>query len=432
MIHALCSAKLCGVNASPSLLALWFIAPSLLASDWPQWRGPDRTGVLRDPTVRIEKISANPKVLWQVDVGPGQASPVVSGGVLVLMDGVDGQETVHALDALTGKEKWRAVVGPMVEFQNAYGEGPRCTPLVDGDRVYVQSCGGEFRCLSLADGKVLWGFSFEKQYGAVWFGNKSPDPGSKETASRRHGNNGSAVVDGDRIFVPVGSPTKGTLVAFDKKTGKELWAAGSDNTAYSSLMVGTLGGVRQVVHFTADALMGVDAASGKVLWREPLRTGAKRHVATPVLDGDTVTVASTSIGTIRFRIAQKAGEWKAERLWENLAIKTVIGTPTQVGPNLFTIGPGSKCDLVCLDAASGVEKWKESGLGDYASLTAINDSLLVLDSTGELRVVRVSDSKYEELGRAHFAGKTWASPAYAAGRLFVKDGTKLTAVQLLP
>jgi outer membrane protein assembly factor BamB len=348
------------------------------------------------------------------------------------MDGADGNEVVHCLEMASGKELWKVVVGPMVEFQNAYGEGPRCTPLVDAGLVYAQSCGGEFKCLSLKDGALVWGFSFGEKYGATWFGNKSPDPGSKETAARRHGNNGSAAIDGDRILVPVGSPTKGTLIAFDKKTGKELWAAGADNTAYSSVMVGTLAGVRQAVHLTGDALMGVDIATGKVLWREPLKTGAKRHVATPIIDGDTVTVTSTSIGLIRFRVVKQAGEFQLKRDWENMEMKVVIGSPTQVGKYLYSPGPGSKCDLVCVDAATGQTKWKEAGLGDYASVTAVNDSLLVLDSTGELRMVRASSEKYEELGRAHFIGKTWASPAYSDGKLYLRDASKLVAVSLVP
>lgn len=415
-----------------SLAVSALVSSTLQAADWPQWRGPDRSGSVREVGLKLERLSSEPKVLWQLEVGPGQSSPVVARGVLVYMDGVEGQEVAHGVEAATGKALWKTAVGPMVEFQNSYGEGPRCTPLIDEDRVYVQSCGGEFKCLGLKDGKELWGVSFEKQFEAPWLGNKSKDPSAKETASRRHGNNGSAVVDGDRVLVPVGSPTKGTLVAFDKKTGKQLWAAGDDNTAYSSVMVGTLAGVRQAVHLTADALMGVDVSSGKVLWREALKTGAKRHVATPVIDGDTVTVASTSIGTLRFRIAQVGGQWRAERAWENLGVKTVIGSGIQMGKSFFTLGSGSKCDLICLDAATGQEKWKEAGLGDYASLTGVNDSILVLDSSGELRLVRASESKYEELGRAHFVGKTWASPAFSDGRLYAKDATKLVAVQLVP
>lgn len=425
------SVKGWSVNSTPLIaLTLSLISLTLHGADWPQWRGPARSGVIKDAGHSLKELSQEPKVVWEIPVGPGQASPVVAQGRLIFLDGIEGQETAHCVDVSTGKEIWKVAVGPMVEFQNAYGEGPRCTPLIDGDRVYVQSCGGEFRCLALADGKAVWGFSFGKDYGATWFGNKNPDPESKETASRRHGNNGSAVIDGDRIYVPVGSPSKGTLVAFDKMTGKALWSAGNDNTAYSSVMVATLAGVKQVVHFTADALMGVEASSGKILWREPLKTGAKRHVATPLIDGDTVTVASTSIGTIRFAISQTNGSFTAKKMWENAQMKVVIGSPIQVGENLFSPGPGAKCDLVCLDAKSGEEKWKEGGLGDYASITAVNDSLLVLDSTGELRLVSATNAGYKELGRCHFVGKTWASPAYANGQLFVKDGSKLVAVNL--
>ena len=424
------------MKVSP-LLALALIFPAVssrlaLGADWPQWRGPARAGVVSDPKHQITKLPQEPKPLWEIAVGPGQASPIATQNKLLFMDGVAGKEVLHCLDATNGKELWQTEIGPMVEFQNAYGEGPRCTPLVDGDRVYAQSCGGEFRCLSLKDGKQIWATSFSENYGATWFGNKSPDPEAKETASRRHGNNGSAVVDGDRVFVPVGSPKKGTLVAFDKLTGKELWTAGQDNTAYSSVMVATLAGTRQAVHLTADALMGVDAQSGKILWREPLKTGAKRHVATPVIDGDTVTVTSTSIGTIRFEITRSGGEFSAKRKWENPTMKVVISSPIQVGQSLFSPGPGNRCDLVCLNATTGEERWREPGLGDYASLTAINDALLVLDSTGELRLVAASEAGYKELGRSHFVGKTWASPAYADGTLFVRDGSKLLALQIAP
>jgi len=417
---------------APFILSLVFAHStlSLAAADWPQWRGPTRSGAVSDPAHELRELSSEPNILWEIPIGPGQASPVVSSGRLIFMDGIDGQETAHCLDPKSGKEIWRAVVGPMVEFQNAYGEGPRCTPLVDEGRVYVQSCGGEFRCLSLQDGHQIWAVSFGSDYGATWFGNKNPDPESKETAARRHGNNGSAVVDGNSIFVPVGSPTKGTLVAFDKKTGKELWAAGNDNTAYSSVMAATLAGVRQAVHLTGDALMGVDATTGKILWREPLKTGAKRHVATPVIDGDTVTVTSTSIGTIRFKISQKEGEFSAQRAWENSQMKVVISSQVQVGQNLFSPGQGNKCDFVCLNAVTGEERWREPGLGDYASITAVNNALLILDSTGELRLAGATDTGYRELGRAHFIGKTWASPAYSNGQLFARDGTKLVAVQL--
>jgi outer membrane protein assembly factor BamB len=334
------------------------------------------------------------------------------------------------VDLATGKPLWTTPVAPMVEFQNKYGEGPRSTPLIEDDRVYVQSCSGEFRCLNLADGKTRWRVNFEKDYGATFLGNKSNDPEAKETASRRHGNNGSAAIDGNRIFVPVGSPKGATLVCFDKMTGKELWRAGNDNTAYSSVVVATLAGTRQVVHFTADALMGVAVENGKILWREPLKTGAKRHVCTPVISGDSVTVSSSSIGTIKFKISRKGAEYAAERAWENKRLKTVIGTPVVYGKLLFTLGPGDRTDLVCVDFETGKELWAQSGSNDYASLEIINDKLVALESSGELLLVKASGEGYQELGRLQVSGKTWASPAYSDGKLIVKDDKNVTAFSL--
>ncbi len=420
------------MKLSLPLLALLALNTSAFSvADWPQWRGPNRDGVVVDPKHKLTALPTDPKVLWKIAATDGHASPVIAGGKLVYLDGQDGQETAHCVDAATGKKLWSAAVGPLVEFSN-YGSGPRCTPIIDGDRVYAQSGGGEFRCLALADGRTLWHLSFAKDYGVTFLGNRSADPAAKETASRRHGHNGSGVIDGDRIFVPVGSVNGGTLVAFDKKTGKELWRAGSDNTAYSSLIVGTLAGARQVVHLTGDALMGVDVATGKILWREPVKTGAKRHACTPLLADDTVTITSTSIGTIRFGVTKSGSEFKLTKVWENTACKTVIGTPTLVGKYLYTVGPGQKTALTCLDFATGKEMWAQPGLADYASITAVNDKLLVHNSNGELILVNANPKKYEELGRTQVCGKTWASPAYADGKLYVKDGANVFAVVIAP
>ena len=420
------------MNTSSTVLCatLILLTAASRADDWPQWRGLHRDAVVTDKSHPLDKLPADPKVLWKIDAGPGQSSPVLAGNKLVFLDGKDGQETAHCLDAATGKAIWNMPIAPMVAFQNAYGEGPRCTPLIDGDRVYVQSCSGEFRCLALADGKILWKVSFGSDYGVPFLGNKSNSPEANQTASRRHGNNGSAVIDGDRIFVPVGSPKDGTLIAFDKKTGKELWHAGEDNTAYSSVMVATLAGVLQAVHFTADALMGVDAANGKILWRIPLKTGAKRHVCTPIISGDTVTVASTSIGTLKFHIVKDGLGLKAEQAWAALPIKTVIGTPVLSGKDLYTLGAGDRADLVCLDFDTGNKLWAQPGFGDYASLIAINDKILALNSIGELILLKASPAKYEELARTQICAKTWASPAYADGRIYVKDDAHLTALAL--
>ena len=410
------------------LLAVAFTF-SATAGDWPQWRGPARDG--HASAVKLDALPKEAKTLWSVPVGVGQSSPVIVAGKVIYLDDQGGQETAHCLNLADGKELWHVAVDQTEVWGNAYGAGPRCTPLVDGDRVYVQSCRGEFRCLALADGKTVWRTSFEKDWGCSWFGNAGNNaPDAKETASRRHGNNGSAAIDGDRIFVPVGSPEKGTLVAFDKKTGKVLWHAGNENTAYSSVMVATLAGVKQVVHLTADALMGVDAATGKILWRTPVKTGAKRHVLTPIIADDSVTISSSSVGLTKFKIAKDSGGLKAEPAWKNEAVKITLATPVLVGGHLYGLGTGNKTDLICVDFATGELKWKQPGFGDYAAFIALGDKLLMQDMTGTLLMFKASPAKFEELGRVQVCGNTWSHPAFADGKLLQRDKTKLFALEL--
>ncbi|MBI3877085.1 MAG: PQQ-binding-like beta-propeller repeat protein [Verrucomicrobia bacterium] len=400
------------------------------AGDWPQWRGPQRDG-RADSAIKFDALPKEAKTLWSVPVGVGQASPVVVGNKVIYLDDQGGQETAHCLDLASGKEQWHAAFDQTESWGNAYGAGPRCTPVADGDRVYVQSCRGEFRCLALADGKTIWRTSFEKDWGASWFGNAGNNaPEAKETASRRHGNNGSAVIDGDRIFVPVGSPEKGTLVAFDKKTGKVLWTAGNENTAYSSVMVATLGGVRQAVHLTADALMGVDVKDGKILWRTPVKSGAKRHVLTPVIADDSITISSSSVGLTKFKVTKDSGGFKVGTAWKNDALKITLTTPVLTGNHLYGLGTGAKTDMVCVDFNTGEIKWRQPGFGDYAAFIAVGDKLLVQDMTGVMMLIKASPEKFEELGRVQVCGNTWSHPAFANGKLLQRDKKQLFALEL--
>ena len=418
---------------TPLCLAALSLTFAATAADWAQWRGPNRDG---HSPASIAALPKEPKTLWSIPVGNGQASPIVAGGKLIYLDelpgkdGQPGQEVAHAVDLKTGKELWHVAVGESEAFSNAYGTGPRCTPLVDGDRVYTQTCRGEFRCLALADGKILWQTSFDKDWDAPFFGNSSNAPEAKETASRRHGNNGSPVIDGDRIFVAVGSPTKGTLVAFDKKTGKVLWTAGKENTAYTSLMVATLAGTRQVVHLTADSLIGVDVANGKILWQTPVTSQAKRHVLTPVLADNSVTISSTSVGLTKFSVLKDSGGFKVEPAWKNDKIKITLATPVLVNGHLYGLGTGAKTAFICVDFKTGEVKWSQPGFNDYAAVIAVGDKLLVQDMNGTMSLLKASPEKFEELGRIQVCGNTWSHPALADGKIYQRDKKQLFALEI--
>src|SRR4051812_4915342 len=179
------------------------------AGDWPQWRGPERTGHVAAGEQNPAPLSGGPRVLWRKEIGGGFSSPVLAQGKLAYLDAQDGKEVAHLVDADTGKELWQTTYGEM--YQDEWGQGPRSTPMFDRNRLYVQSCKGEFRCLNVADGKEVWGVSFEKDF-------IFPFPGSKAnegTASRR-GNDGYGIIEGEHILLPVGSANGASLVCFDK------------------------------------------------------------------------------------------------------------------------------------------------------------------------------------------------------------------------
>jgi outer membrane protein assembly factor BamB len=386
------------------------------AADWPQWRGPNRDGHVAGGEVFPEALPATPKPIWQKSIGGGFSSPVIQGGKLLYLDTTDGRETAHLVDSLTGTELWH--VDYAAEFGDEWGNGPRSTPIIDQDRAYVQSCDGEFRCLSLADGKTIWRANFDKDFGAHFLGNHAI--GNEGVASRR-GNNGCGVVDGDRIYVPAGATNGASLVCFDKKTGKVLWKSQNEEAAYSALMAATLAGSRQILYFAADSLMGVDAASGKLLWRQPLRTNAKRHAASPVIFGDCVMVNSHTFGLICFEIKRKGDGFEAEEKWANRQMKINIATPTLADRWLYSQGPGN--ELVCVDAITGKLAWTQPGFGEkYSAILTDGKRLLIATDRGELVLAAADPLQFKQLGRVQICGKAWQHPAWAEGKLYVREG----------
>ncbi len=397
------------------------------AADWAQWRGPERDGRVPEGVAVPVSVAAEPKVDWRMEIGGGFSSPVVAGGKLVYLDAQGSQEVAHLADAKTGKEIWRTPLADL--YQDEWGPGPRSTPIMDGDRIYAQSCNGEFRCLNAADGNVIWGTSFAKDFGVAFLGSKAREG----TASRR-GNNGCGIIDGEHIILPVGSTAGASVVCFDKRNGKIVWKSGNDEVAYSSLMVATLAGTKQVVAYTAEGLMGVKTDDGKILWRVPLRTDAKRHAATPVIFGDTVTVNSQTIGLICFKIAKTGDEFKADIVWADKDLKINLATPVRVDHYLYCQGVGK--DYVCVDALTGQKMWDQNGFGDKLSVSiVVGRNLLVTTDRGDLFLIAADPAKYSELGHAQICGKSWSSPAYVDGKLYVREGLdrgwKLTCFDLL-
>ena len=391
-------------------------------ADWPRWLGPTRDAHATKGDYAPQQLPSEPKPVWKIASRGGFSSPVVSAGKLVYLDEDGTDEIAHLLDAASGKELWKVSYSPM--FEDEWGPGPRSTPILDGNLVFVQSCRGDFRCLSLEDGHTVWKKNFVADFGAIFAGMTV-----QEGAATRRGNNGCGIVDGDEIIVPVGAGTGACLVCFKKRTGDVVWKSQSDEVAYSSFQVATLAGVKQVVAFTANYLMGIDRATGDLLWRVPFVTAARRHASTPVIFDDKIVVNSHTFGLACTRISRNGDKFEAAPAWVNKSIKINLATPVLVDGFLYT--HGARADYDCVDAQTGELKWSQPGFGKDVSFTLVlGKNLLVLSDKGELFLLEANLEKYTELSRAQVCGKTWSCPAYVDGKLFVRDSRSLACFDL--
>ncbi len=400
------------------------------AEDWPQWRGPLRTGEAVGGDAELAALPAELKVVWRTDAGGGFASPVVAGGRVTFLDDREGRETVHLLDAASGRRIWQADLDS--SHKDGFGIGPRCTPVIEGERVYAQSAKGELRCLTLADGKVLWRKNYVEDFGAVYIGEKG-----KASGASRHGASGAPLVDGERLLAQVGSAQGASVVAFDKATGAVLWKAENDQSAYAGLFLAPVAGVRQVLSFTAEGLIGLAPETGRLLWRVPYKTALGRHVTTPVVAGDLVLVASHQIGLAATRLAADgSGGLGAAEAWSNRELGFNFSSPVVVGGHLYGLAPGKK--VVCVDLQTGKTTWGQEGLIQTSSDRAeaaflvFKNRVLMLNDTGELVLFAADPMAYREVGRLQVCGKNWCNPAYANGRLYLRDEKELLCVELKP
>ena len=417
----------------PMLLACSIAAvaggwPPPAAADWPQWRGPTRDGRLPAGQRLPAALAAGPEIIWRVACGGGFASPVLAGGKLFHFDCRDGKETLHALDAASGRTIWSAPVDET--FKDGFGTGPRCTPLADGQRVFAQSCRGELQCRAADDGKLLWRTNYVADFGAVFIGERGSAVGAT-----RHGNNGSPVIDGQHLIAPAGGASGAGLVCFRKANGEVVWKAGADPAAYASPVVAELAGRRQVVSFSAAAVVGVDARDGALLWRVPVKTSLGRHCVTPVIAGDIVVVGSYQAGLLGIRV-RRAGETLAAAVaWTDKDLSPNVSTPVVIGER-FVLGHGRGRSLFCVEADGGKAAWTKADAvacppgRAAAALLTDGRRVLMLGQAGELALLAADAGQFRLIGTAKVCGPTWCTPALADGRLYLRDEKSLLCVRL--
>lgn len=414
-----------------SLFLAFTLSPAAhAADDWPQWRGPDRTGHVPAGVPVPTTLPSQPKVLWHVPVGFAVASPVVAEGRVIYLDEQKGKEVVHAADAESGNVLWSVELDDATKDAQS-PSGPRCTPVVDAGRVYAQSCRGELKCLAATDGKLLWRTNYTKDFGAVFIGEKG-----KAEGATRHGNNGSPIVDGDHLLCGVGGKDGAGYVCFDKADGRIVWRSTDHTPAYASPIIATVAGRRQFISFDAQGVTALDPADGKPLWQVPVKTALARHAATPVVVDDMVIVSSHQAGLIGIKVTREGDALKAERAWEEKHLAINFASPVIVAGHLYGVGPAE--NLICVDAHTGKPAWSKDEFfhspsgKEYAGILAMGQNLLILTDGGDLVMVAADPAGYRELGRATVCGNNWCIPAYAGGKLYLRDARELKCVQLMP
>jgi outer membrane protein assembly factor BamB len=404
-----------------SLLVLSLCAAFDTGEDWPQWLGPHRDATSPD---KVAAWKEAPKVLWSQPVGEGHSSPIVAGGKVFLHTKVKDkdEEEVTAWDAKTGMQLWHTAY-PRAPQRFLFGNGPRATPAVVDGRVYTYGITGVLSCYDTANGKQIWQVDTLKRFAAP---------------NTFFGASGSPILDGNRVLVNVGG--KGaSVVAFDKDKGDRLWKSQDDPASYASPILLGEGKQRQVIFLTGQGVLSLQPADGALLWRHHFEDPLHESATTPVHLGDLLLVGSIGSGSVGLRLETKDDKPAAGEAWANKQLTCYFSTPVAVGKEHVYLVTGTpppalavSATLRCIEAKTGKELWQKPKVGRYhASLLRTgDDKLLMLGDGGELVLFDADPKQYHELARAKVCGETWAHPALADGRLYVRDAEKLLCLEL--
>jgi outer membrane protein assembly factor BamB len=392
--------------------------------DWPQWRGPFRTG-----RVAAEVTSMWPGTLrraWSVEVGEGHASPIFSGGRVYVHARRGGDEVVSVLDVKDGGTIWsqrHAVAYTPVSAAAGHGAGPKATPLLHQGRLYTFGAGGALSAFDAGTGRLVWRRDFATRF---------------KQARPLFGVAQSPVADGDRIIVHAGGSGGSALLAVDAATGADVWAFTAYDPAYASPMVTTIAEVRQVVTLTEKHVVGVSAADGSLLWSFPFTTVYDQNAVTPLIHGSLVIVSGIESGVTALRVAKDGARFSAKPAWKSSEASFYMSSPVLAlgdrpragwrDTRLIGFSHRQKGQIVALDADSGRLLWASPGRqGESASIVVADGFALVMTTEGELLVVRYGGDAFAPITRYTVADTpVWAHLAPITGGVLVKDVKTLT------
>lgn len=389
-------------------------APAPAAAEWFQWRGPNRDGISTETGLLKDWPRGGPPQVWRTaGVGNGYSSFSTSGGRLYTLGARGGNEYVTALDRATGKKVWEYLNGR--RFENDRGDGPRSTPTVEDDRLYVLGGSGDLTCLENATGKKIWSINIIQK-----FGGRNPYWGYSE----------SPLIVGDRILVNAGG-SRASIVAIAKADGATLWQQHSDEAGYSSPMLLRTGSLQQVVFFTGERTLAVDARDGRLLWSYNKAANGTANIATPIIRGTRVFVSSDyGTGAALLEVRAAGNIASASEVYFTREMRNHHASSVLVGDHLYGF---SSSILTALRFDSGEMAWRDRSVGK-GSLIFADGRLILYSEEGVVGLAEANPAGYREHGRFTLAQQsgapTWSHPIVAGGLLIIRDQDNVYAYDL--
>jgi outer membrane protein assembly factor BamB len=430
------------LNAIGSVNEVW-------ADDWPAWMGAGRDGVYREDGI-IDSIPPDGlKIKWRQPIAAGYAGPAVADQKVVVFDYVkstgeilndpgqrvelQGAERITVLDAQTGEMIWQKKYD--CPYSISYPAGPRCTPTIDGDRVYTLGAEGDLQCRSMADGEIVWQISLKKKFAAeilIWGMASHP------------------LVDGDLLYTMVGGEGQG-IVAFNKLTGKVVWKALDTDAGYCPPSIIEFGGVRQLIAYHPAGVASLNPATGEKYWEKEITPLYQMSIARPMVENDLMYLSGIRNQSLMLQLNTDKPD--ATELWRGTPKTSVFSanaTALMVGGVIY----GTDCNLGCLiaaDAKTGHRLWQtfaatvpqedrkvNHGTG-FVTRIGDADRYFIMSEVGDLVMAKMTAEKFESLGRFHVLEPTgeafgrevvWSHPAYAGQTLFARNDQEIVAVDL--
>jgi len=397
----------------PATAALLVAGLSISASSqtnsagWPQWRGPNRDGHATGfiaPRVWPERLTSR----WKTDVGLGYATPLLVGDRLYVFARQADDEVMAAVDAASGKVLWRTSYPAPFNMDKAaapHGAGPKSTPAYADGKLFSIGMSGIVTAFDAGSGKQLW--------------QKTALPAQPLWTSHSF----SPLVDRGRVVFHMGGNDQGTLSAFDVNTGEVKWSWSGDGPGYGSPMLFDFAGTLQIVTMTQQKFIGLDAATGRLLWERAYTTDYAQNIITPVRFGDTLIVSGYQKPMVAFRVAREQDRWTIEQVWENADVSLYMSDAVLAGETLVGFSQRRSGQFFALNARSGKTLWaSEPRQGTNAAIVSAGEFWLALKDDGELIVSAWQTSAFEPVRRYTVAASAaWAQPVIAGSRIFVKD-----------